>query len=64
MDLEGYAKGALRRGLAKEEIERTLAERILEVRDIPLDSTTRISQAVVEEAVLRSQLEGVSFSGA
>ena len=50
MDLEGYAKGALRRGLAKEEIERTLAERILEVRDIPLDSTTRISQAVVEEA--------------
>ena len=50
MDLEGYAKGALRRGLAREEIERTLAERILEVRDIPLDSTTRISQAVVEEA--------------
>jgi hydrogenase expression/formation protein len=50
MDLEGYAKGALRRGLAKEEIERTLAERILEVRNIPLDSATRISQAVVEEA--------------
>jgi hydrogenase expression/formation protein len=50
MDLEGYAKGALRRGLAKEEIERTLAERILEARDIPLDSATRISQAVVEEA--------------
>ena len=50
MDLEGYAKGALRRGLAREEIERTLAERILEVRDIPLDSATRISQAVVEEA--------------
>ena len=50
MDLEGYAKGALRRGLAKEEIERTLAERILEVRNIPLDSAMRISQAVVEEA--------------
>ena len=50
MDLEGYAKGAIRRGLAREEIERTLAERILEVRDIPLDSATRISQAVVEEA--------------
>ena len=50
MDLEGYAKGALRRGLAREEIERTLAERILEVRNIPLDSATRISQAVVEEA--------------
>jgi hydrogenase expression/formation protein len=50
MDLEGYAKGALRRGLAKEEIERTLAERILEVRNIPLDSATRIAQAVVEEA--------------
>jgi hydrogenase expression/formation protein len=50
MDLEGYAKGALRRGLAKEEIERTLAERILEVRNIPLDSAMRIAQAVVEEA--------------
>ncbi|MGZ4870122.1 MAG: AIR synthase-related protein [Halobacteriota archaeon] len=50
MDLEGYAKGALRRGLAKEAIERTLAERILEVRNIPLDSAMRIAQAVVEEA--------------
>jgi hydrogenase expression/formation protein len=50
MDLEGYAKRALRRGLAKEAIERTLAERILEVRNIPLDSAMRISQAVVEEA--------------
>jgi len=50
MDLEGYAKGALRRGVAKEEIERTVAERILEVRNIPLDSATRIAQAVVEEA--------------
>lgn len=50
MDLEGYAKRALGRGLAREEIERTLAERILEVRDIPLDSAVRIAQAVVEEA--------------
>ncbi|MGA3200083.1 MAG: AIR synthase-related protein [Halobacteriota archaeon] len=50
MDLEGYAKRALRRGLAREVIERTLAERILEVRDIPLDSAVRIAQAVVEEA--------------
>jgi hydrogenase expression/formation protein len=50
VDLEGYAKRALGRGLAREEIERTLAERILEVRDIPLDSAVRIAQAVVEEA--------------
>ena len=50
MDLEGYAKRALRQGLAKEVIERTLAERILEVRDIPLDSAVRIAQAVLEEA--------------
>ncbi|MGA2885805.1 MAG: AIR synthase related protein [Halobacteriota archaeon] len=50
MDLEGYTKRALRRGLAKEVIERTLAERILEVRDIPLNSAVRIAQAVVEEA--------------
>jgi len=50
MDLEGYTKRALRRGLTKEVIERTLAERILEVRDIPLNSAVRIAQAVVEEA--------------
>ena len=50
MDLEGYAKRALRRGLTRKVIERTLAERILEVRDIPLDSAVRIAQAVVEEA--------------
>jgi hydrogenase expression/formation protein len=50
MDLEGYAKGALKRGIAKYEIERTLAERILEVRDISLYSAMRISHAVVEEA--------------
>jgi hydrogenase expression/formation protein len=50
MDLEGYAKIALRRGVAKEDIEKTLAERILEVRDIPQDSALRLSRAVVEEA--------------
>jgi len=50
IDLEGFAKRALRRGLSKEAIERTLAERIVEVRDIPLDSAVRIAEAVVEEA--------------
>ena len=50
MDLEGYAKGALRRGLTRAEIEHILAQRILEVRDVPFGSAVRISQAVVEEA--------------
>ncbi len=50
MDLEGYAKNALRRGVAKEDIELTLVERILEVRDIPRESALRLAQAVVEEA--------------
>ncbi|MGZ8889445.1 MAG: hypothetical protein ACXW1D_07910, partial [Halobacteriota archaeon] len=50
MDLEGYAKNALRRGVAKEDIGLTLVERILEVRDIPRESALRLAQAVVEEA--------------
>ena len=64
MDLEGYAKIALRRGVATEEIEQTLAERILEVRDIPQDSALRLSRAVVEEAertLCDRELSGVTM---
>jgi hydrogenase expression/formation protein len=64
MDLEGYAKIALRRGLATEEIELTLTERILEVRDIPRESALRLSRAVVEEAertLCDRELSGVTM---
>jgi len=64
MDLEGYAKIALRRGVATEEIEQTLAERILEVRDIPRDAALRLSRAVVEEAertLCDRELSGVTM---
>ena len=64
MDMEGYAKGALRRGLAREEIELALAERILEVREIPRESALRLSQAVVEEAertLCDRELSGVTM---
>ena len=57
MDLEGYAKRALKRGLARDEIEQSLSERILEVRDVPYESALRISRAVVEEA-MRTLCEG------
>lgn len=50
MDLEGYAKGALKRGIAPHDIEHTLSERILEARDIPTDSAQKIARAVIEEA--------------
>ena len=50
MDLEGYAKGALKRGVAPHDIERTLSERILETRNISDDSAQRIARAVIEEA--------------
>jgi hydrogenase expression/formation protein len=64
MDLEGYAKIALRRGVATEEIEQTLAERILEVRDIPRDAALRLSRAVIEEAertLCDRELSGVTM---
>lgn len=64
MDLEGYAKNALRRGLATEEIELTLAERILEVRDVPRESALCLSRAVVEEAertLCDRELSGVTM---
>ncbi|MGZ4901864.1 MAG: AIR synthase related protein [Halobacteriota archaeon] len=57
MDLEGYAKGALKRGTAPPDIERTLSERILEARDIPADSAQRIARAVIDEAT-RTLCEG------
>jgi hydrogenase expression/formation protein len=64
VDLEGYAKNALRRGVAKEDIELTLVERLLEVRDIPRESALRLSQAVVEEAertLCDRELSGVTM---
>jgi hydrogenase expression/formation protein len=64
VDLEGYAKTALRRGLAKKDIELTLAERILDVRDIPRESALRLSKAVVEEAertLCERELSGVTM---
>ncbi len=57
MDLEGYAKNALRRGEAPRDIERILSERIREVRDISHDSAQRIARAVIEEAT-RTLCEG------
>jgi hydrogenase expression/formation protein len=64
MDLEGYAKRALRRGLARKEIEHSLVERILEVREIPLESALRLSGAIVDEAqatLCDRELSGVTM---
>jgi hydrogenase expression/formation protein len=64
MDLEGYVKRALRRGLAREEIERSLVERILEVREVPRESALQLSRAVVDEAeatLCNRELSGVTM---
>jgi hydrogenase expression/formation protein len=64
MDLEGYAKRALRRGLAREEIEHSLVQRILEVREIPLPSALRLSGAIMDEALATlcdRELSGVTM---
>jgi hydrogenase expression/formation protein len=64
MDLEGYAKTALRRGIARKDIELTLVERILEVRDIAREKALRLAQAVVDEAqrtLCERELSGVTM---
>jgi hydrogenase expression/formation protein len=64
MDLEGYVKRALRRGFAREEIEHSLVERILEVREVPRESALQLSRAVVDEAeatLCDRELSGVTM---
>ena len=50
MDLEEYAKRALKRGQKREDIENTLADRIQEIRQSSRKSALRLSKAVVDEA--------------
>ena len=50
MDLEEYAKRALKKGQKREDIENTLADRIQEIRQSSRESALRLSRAVVEEA--------------
>ena len=50
MDLEGYAKRALRRGENHDNILRKLIERIIEAKDISEDKASTLAKAVLEEA--------------
>ncbi|HXY88338.1 MAG TPA: AIR synthase-related protein [Candidatus Acidoferrales bacterium] len=50
MDLEEYAKRALKRGQKREDIENTLADRIQEIRQSSRESALLLSKAVVDEA--------------
>jgi hydrogenase expression/formation protein len=50
VDLEEYAKRALKRGQTKEDIENMLADRIQEIRQSPRDLALRLSKAVIDEA--------------
>jgi hydrogenase expression/formation protein len=50
VDLEEYAKRALKRGQTKEDLENMLADRIQEIRQSPRDLALRLSKAVIDEA--------------
>jgi len=50
VDLEEYAKRALKRGQKREDIENTLADRIQEIRQSSRESALLLSKAVVDEA--------------
>lgn len=64
MDLEGYAKRALRRGEDQDIILRKLKERIIEVKDISEGKAHILAKAVLEEAnaTLRPDSDITSFS--
>ena len=63
MDLEGYAKRALRRG--DEEIQSGLADRILEIKDISREDALKLANAVITEAdaTLSLKDELLTYSG-
>jgi hydrogenase expression/formation protein len=50
VDLEEYAKRALRRGQKREEIENALSDRIQEIRQSSRELALRLSNAVIDEA--------------
>ncbi|MDD2778466.1 MAG: AIR synthase-related protein [Methanocellales archaeon] len=64
MDLEGYAKRALRRSEDQDIILRKLKERIIEVKDISEDKAHILAKAVLEEAnaTLHPDSDITSFS--
>ncbi|MDD2666544.1 MAG: AIR synthase-related protein [Methanocellales archaeon] len=64
MDLEGYAKRALRRGEDQDVILRKLKERIIEVKDISEGKAHILAKAVLEEAnaTLHPDSDITSFS--
>lgn len=64
MDLEGYAKRALRRGENHDNILRKLIERIIEIKDVSRDKSSILAKAVLEEAevTLHPNNDIISFS--
>ncbi|HIH37030.1 MAG TPA: hypothetical protein HA232_03895 [Methanocellales archaeon] len=64
MDLEGYAKRALRRGEDRDIILRKLKERIIEIKDISEGKAHLLAKAVLEEAnaTLHPDSDITSFS--
>jgi hydrogenase expression/formation protein len=61
MDLEGYAKRALRRGEDEESLEKNLAERILEIKKTTVEHAVKLAQAVIVEARATLQPRGDVF---
>ena len=62
MDLEGFVRRSMRRGVLDEDIRKNLAERILDIKDIEPSYADELAGAVIEEAKITSGLEGDLFT--
>ena len=62
MDLEGFVRRSMRKGVLDEDIRKNLAERILDIKDIEPSYADELAGAVIEEAKITSGLEGDLFT--
>ncbi|MBO5002789.1 hypothetical protein J6C36_00825, partial [Methanocorpusculaceae archaeon] len=61
MDVEGFVRRSMKKELPEEEIQKRLAERILDIKDIDPVYADELSRAVIEEVKITSGLTGDLF---
>ena len=62
MDLEGFVRRNMKKGVSDEVIRKNLAERILDIKDIDSAYAEELAGAVIEEAKVTSGLTGDLFT--
>lgn len=62
MDVEGYVRRSLNKGVPEEEVQRLLQERILEIKDIDEEFACEFARAVIEEVKTTEGLSGDLFA--